>query len=949
MQGAPKSMDSPAMDIYDEFSARYRPEAIVSPPTNPAALVQDSVQGRGVPLTRPRPGPVPVPVRPGDVVQQAQGNYLPKYTKASPSRMQQPVFDPMFSPSASAHTSPRKTAREEHDERVLSAVKRFDALAMPDDDERPESPTPKAYMQSPPLAPEEEDSSDMLTPVQEAVYAQFSGADLDDHECMPDIQAAFVSVAMLASAQVPGGPKAQCSVYFGADHPDNKVELLDTKELTPATAKRTPLTAAAVVRRAELNGVIRALRLLLLQPLRRKCVHVCVSSAYVAKAWGTWIPDWETNGWPGDEPEARPGSRAMLRQNSSSQGSRVHTPNGTYLDTDNSPVQRSPLSRSPRNDPYLDDRSEIRSMQAQRAVPSLRGAELLSTPKRSALRTPRHPAESESSSAESPLAPESASPNSSSRSRKRRLVDEDLLKELAALRAQHAEADYRGGARIHLYLIERTHNPAAIALHDTPTMQRIQRPSSRSSVRSNTTPLRPRRSEPNLAQHARSPAESVRSPAMESVKSPALDAPRSRSRGSARGDASPLPKARSPIWQALPPGATFGTPVYSEHSPNSPAADRFERPESVQGRTRRPRRRQGSVQAGDAQEPKADAAAAPSALPAAQAQAQAPPQAPAQAPSAASESSDSSEPKALTMEALQEHNRRTGTGKSSRFPGRRAMSTKSGARSESGFSIISRLTSKMFRKHDAAGNATTMPTEQVSEQATPVVPAPQIPDAPTPRAAPASVPVMQPAPQVYTSPRPSAHVAAPDATKAPAAAPQAPVRPNDNALGIVLKNTPDTSRAPSVLAEAPSPRPSEAPSTRPVRRRMPRSAPSSTSHPDLRKSAQAQAAPALPTEFTWDAPVPATRSPRVAAPRVASPAHMSRGTAWLASEAQFAPTPVHPADRVRRAPEPVDDGFGSSAALPNSSPYARRTARHGATSYSARGAQFVADSASESE
>ncbi|MHC4048289.1 hypothetical protein, partial [Bradyrhizobium sp. 23AC] len=33
----------------------------------------------------------------------------------------------------------------------------------------------------------------------------------------------------------------------------------------------------------------------------KACAHVCMDSPYVAKAWGSWIPNWEENGWPGDE------------------------------------------------------------------------------------------------------------------------------------------------------------------------------------------------------------------------------------------------------------------------------------------------------------------------------------------------------------------------------------------------------------------------------------------------------------------------------------------------------------------------------------------------------------------------------------------------------------------------------------------------------------------------
>ena len=53
--------------------------------------------------------------------------------------------------------------------------------------------------------------------------------------------------------------------------------------------------------RDRLRGIITALGMLSQSPYRPTCAHLCVSSAYVAKAWGVWIPHWEAHGWPGEE------------------------------------------------------------------------------------------------------------------------------------------------------------------------------------------------------------------------------------------------------------------------------------------------------------------------------------------------------------------------------------------------------------------------------------------------------------------------------------------------------------------------------------------------------------------------------------------------------------------------------------------------------------------------
>lgn len=308
-------------------------------------------------------------------------------------------------------------------------------------DDTPPSPLHNGNT-SPPLLVAHE-TKPVLTPIQSAVLQQFSSASLTDHVCHDSVRALFVGAERNRT-----GTNAHYAIFAGEHSSLNTTAMLtDADRSPPHMSRRGPFTPAALTRRAELRGTILALSTVARLPLRPACVHMCINSTYVAKAWGTWIPQWELHGWPGREvqpPRTKPG---MPQRGLDPNDGEPRTP------------KRTPsISRTETND------------------------------------------SSSFASSESPAATDSTA--SASGRRTRRLVDEDLLRELAALRAQLAVLDSRGGPRVHLYLIEREHNPAdALAVHASDVAEEV------------TPRLRSQRSEPLLEQrvapqslHRQSPA-----------------------------------------------------------------------------------------------------------------------------------------------------------------------------------------------------------------------------------------------------------------------------------------------------------------------------------------------------------------------------------------------------------------------------------------------------------
>ena len=290
--------------------------------------------------------------------------------------------------------------------RFMRAVNHFDACSRPRES-RPNgttpSPQPKAV--APPirdvdeesLAPsliscEEVENDVELTDVQQSVYAYFASRHLSDHACTRPVQPFFVGADADAN-----GTSAAYALYAGPNSFHNSAQFIGEADSMPAhMTRRTPLGSAALCRRAELRGIITALGMLMQSPHRPTCAHLCVSSAYVAKAWGVWIPRWEAHGWPGEVVD----NRAQRSKNRWTRRMQLMS-----LDTSSSD------SYSRKSD-----------------------------------------------------SPDNGSPTF--RRTHRRLVDEDLLRELAALRTRLADMDARGGLSVYLYQIERKDNPAdALAIH----------------------------------------------------------------------------------------------------------------------------------------------------------------------------------------------------------------------------------------------------------------------------------------------------------------------------------------------------------------------------------------------------------------------------------------------------------------------------------------------------
>lgn len=176
-----------------------------------------------------------------------------------------------------------------------------------------------------------------------------------------------MDVGSITNPKVEGG----LALFFGPGHPANTQQIMTDSERIPSHLHNPkPATTASTARRAELIATTRALQVIHDLYQGKACAHVCMDSQYVAKAWGSWIPMWEEQGWPGDE--------HIKKKDSGYHGSVANF--------------------------------------ASREQP----------PKRS----------------------------------NKRLADEDLLRQLAAIRRLYGRAERKGTGAAHLYLIDRNANPA---------------------------------------------------------------------------------------------------------------------------------------------------------------------------------------------------------------------------------------------------------------------------------------------------------------------------------------------------------------------------------------------------------------------------------------------------------------------------------------------------------
>ncbi|WFD25808.1 hypothetical protein MNAN1_000774 [Malassezia nana] len=706
--------------------------------------------------------------------------------------------------------------------------------------------------------------------MQSAVFQQFSGPYMTDHECVGSVQALFV-----ASATDPSGSSIAYGIYGGPFSMLNAAQVLRGEDRAPShMARRTPLHTAALVRRAELRGVIVALRQLSHIRQGRLCAHVCVSSAYVAKAWGTWIPQWEAHGWPGEETEAR------LR------------------------AQESPFPETPRRGRY----------QRYMDSPGQRSSGTSATDS-----------------------------SASTRRSTRRLVDEDLLRELAALRAELARLDTQGRARVYLYQIGSQHNPALIeAMHcvdgDAPPLepevplQKLSLHNSPAAVpQQKAWKLEPMRVygpvAPPVNENAtmpsplpddaylRSPTD--RSPHLARAKSPlappSLGRPVSSWAGTPRSyTASPMADTTHSFSPHASPHTT-GSPLPAFRSKPSPLVSQSaSHKEPFDGLT--------------------PTIAAPD-LPAAS-----PPHAP------------------LTMEALEEHNRHMGSDKPQSRSRRRARSTRSSVRSENAQSIVQRLTPRFLRREPKEAAAVKSPV--LSERPMSPVP-PSITPKPRLRTV-ASQPNLRVRKQEPAVSRQTQDMPPDQLPKRVGFSPAAPDLAQDQHAANLARRHEELTRREQELARR------EVEMMR-IRFEMdrqkkqlemigttPAAAPRIEERSDwlwdatLRRTPRLPAAP-LPSEQPqspqprkkeWEA-APIADMQSLGAPK-APELPLSRGSQWVMYEERL-PTSAASDTTSSRSENTsslglfVDKGFGQAAALPSSSPYARRTASNASSLQFIRG------------
>ncbi|WFD42867.1 hypothetical protein MPSI1_001517 [Malassezia psittaci] len=898
---------SPGMGLYKEIRIPKRQNRPKSPGMRQASL---NTAREPLPQRKPRPPPIHTPqfqAKPGDIVPHVSPLLSPRQTYVA-------EYSRDFSPSP--QSAPPATSRQlrqasMEDSVVPASLHHFNKMTLPREDAQLSySKQLAATPALPPLDSDEEQDVSSLSELQQDVLTQFSSEQMTDHDCDGSVRSVFVSTIMHAATNRED-PCATYALFYGEQHPHNLITSLTYKQLTETARKRAPLNQAALARRVELMGIINALRKIVVQPLRRECIHVCVSSAYIAKAWGIWIPDWEANGWPGEsDADSSYGDSNSSRYNSmraSSQSSSIRTPSSAYPDTD---LNASPSSRGRS---YRSGEGEIRSLQAQRSIPSTHQAyvngssSLLSTP-RTPKRTPRtrrdvlmNDSDSFCSSFDSPNATsDSASPMSSARSRKaRRLVDEDLLRELALLRIQLAEADQRGGACVHLYLIERAYNPAT-TLHNLKTRLPNQRPSLQASMRSSHP--RTQRSVSELSSRSR-PA----TPSMDRARTPATESGRSVSQQSYAARVASLYRSQMPSHTDDEKRTNYRTPqifspalsqstVQGNPSPRIVSPDGM-RSDSLESSQRTTSQRSFSAQTGR-QPPQRASGAAISPPPPMPAQVTEPPRSASLPPTSQFQPKLHPMPyttatptliplqslppvpasKAnLTDTALQKHDKQFDS-KEGRKPSetRETASVHSSEMSKSGRSKLARWTSKMFRRPDLPSD----PVLGIQSPSTTVMPTPRTDYSQTPRMNGMQTPSAMDSFSRWPPKSPNLPFAA--STTAPHSAPAAanantfPAGTqrmgNANALGIVVSSKtdgmqsmyPTPSQTPRIVSSATAPpTPSLAPPATILRNGIPSG-----------NRLQYNATKALPAE-------PVTKSPplALAQPRVQSkPAHKLRSS-----------------------------------------------------------------------
>ncbi|KAJ1034593.1 hypothetical protein NDA18_001449 [Ustilago nuda] len=326
------------------------------------------------------------------------------------------------------------------------------------------------------------------------VMKQFTGHNMHDHRCNGYPIAVFVGATAIDTGSIiQPHVSGAVSLYFAPGHPKNMASLLPEQDRTPhhIPNPKAP-TPASLSRRAELRSAITALHTIYELYRGRACAHVCIDSAYVAKAWGTWIPTWELKGWPGEDEEGE-GDRERWEdeyyQRRRSQR-RAYDRSGTrYMDlpdprdrersrdgyaSDGGRYRGSRVPPSPRryddrddwlaSDPYADGRRRRGGggQPSPRRRGGRRGEEDYSSDEddyhhRGGSRRYRDDDRDYCYSSADRSPPRRRTMR---RAPGRRLVDEDLLRELADIRYEFArvERDRQGSA--HLYLIDRTNNPA---------------------------------------------------------------------------------------------------------------------------------------------------------------------------------------------------------------------------------------------------------------------------------------------------------------------------------------------------------------------------------------------------------------------------------------------------------------------------------------------------------
>lgn len=703
---------------------------------------------------------------------------------------------------------------------------------------------------------------------QSHAFQQFSSAYMSDHTCVGPVQALFV-----ASATDPSGSSIAYGIYGGPFSMLNSAHILRGEDRLPAhMARRTPLTTTALVRRAELRGVIEALRQLAQSRQGRICAHVCVSSAYVAKAWGTWIPQWETHGWPGEDTEVRTRSHLLCM---------------------------SPHSHEVPETPRRSRDYRMMESPSQPSSDSLTGTDSSTSMRRST----------------------------------RRLVDEDLLRELAALRAELIRLDTQEKARVYLYQIESHHNPAV--------------PMASQCVDGDAPPL-----EPDMAQTTASPRRR-----MPHTNTRRLEPMR------VFGPVAPLAQERYTMASPLPEDAYLRSP-HLARAKSPVAASPTMRPNNSRAGT--PRSRTASPMTDIARPFSPSASSFVKASPLTVSQSKLTPM-PSPAPlsqgpfdgltptmASVALPDESPNPPPLTMEALEEHNRQTGHERpDSRTQRRWARSTRSSVKSDNAQSIIQRLTPRFLRREPK--NLAPAKSPMVEEEAAPV---PTV-TSPRPRLRTvASQPALRTHTRETSAPLQSqaTSVASPTFTAKPLLHPKrvGPSPPVHQPL------SPDMQRRHEELARREQELARREVEMTRIRFEMERQRqldPSRSTSTAPRTASEEQSdwlwdatlrrTPRLPTASLPHEPkapmgaAPLTNMQALGAPK-SSGAPLSRGSQWVMYEERL-PTGAASDTTSSRSETTsslglfVEKGFGQTAALPPSSPYARRTASNASSLLYTRG------------